>query len=158
MSNGPTFEAEPGWNSKIGTWLNRNKLWAIPTVVVVVLIIIFATRSGSKPETLLTLASPTTSNISAVILSETIIKGDSYTSVARRLLAKGTLTSSLMGSPGLSLYAETILQAELKTQPLIVGQQISMQAPRVHEILGEYANLYPSQRAKWEAMAKNVKF
>ena len=152
MSNGPTFEKEAGWGGQIGSWINNNKLWLLPAVaVVIVIIIVIATRDDSPVVTEQTGSpTPAISSTPAGTVSQTVVARDNYTQVARRMITTGT--------PGRQLYAETVLASQIKNQPLAVGATISIETSKIQAILDSYASLLPSQRTKWETMARNVKF
>lgn len=147
MSNGPVFEAKPGWSA----WVNANKLWLLPVVaVVIVIIIVIVIQDGSGIVTEQTGSPIPTTVLQTGMASQTVVARDNYTLVARRMITAGT--------PGQRLYAETILQSQLRNQPLTAGSTISIETSKIQAILDSYATLFPSQRTKWEAMAKNVKF
>ncbi len=158
--NGPVFESKPGWGGKIGAWVSKNMLYVIPGVIIVVILIIILASSGG-PNT----ATPTTSSSPEFSVpptlgdaTETILKGDSYTTVARRIVAMSNVASSIP-TAGAKLYAETRLAQEIQNQPLVVGGSIKYNQKLVLPYLTtDYSALFPSQRIKWEAMAKNVKF
>lgn len=155
-SKGPVFEAEAGWGGKIGDWLNANKIWVFPALIVIILILALTRGSGSDSSDVLVSASPTESSAPApATSSKIVITGDSYTTVARRAVAVSV--SENIGK-GARLYAETKLAQSLKTQPLIVGSTITFSESMILGYITEYDTLYPSQKAKWEAMAKNIKF
>lgn len=161
--SGPLFEPEPGWGHAVKHWMRTYLLGAIVPMAIIILNAILLVLyykhvgpfSGSaaqpSPSTVVTTAGQT--------LTESVRKGDSYTTVARRiinnmLLIEQTGTTTL----GARLYAETKLAQEFKNQLLTVGSTISYVSPHVLDILSSYRNLSSTQKAKWETMAKNVKF
>ena len=158
MNKGPVFEAGEGWGGKISSWLKSNALYVIPGVAILILILVLALGGSGDNSTATTSPTPSASSTPTLGDAEEIIhKGDSYTTVARRI-AKMSDVSSLIQTPGAHLYTETILAKEIQNQPLIVGATIKYNISHVNEIRNGYQKLYPSQRAKWEAMARNIKF
>ena len=156
MNSGPVFESKPGWGGKLNMWMRTYLLYIIPAIIIVVLVILAITgesESTSPTASATPMASATATPSQS---SNTVIKGDSYTSIARRIVTS-LITSET--TKGARLYAETTLVQTIKNQPLIVGQSVSYDESAVRTYLTtDYANLFPSQRTKWEAMASKVKF
>lgn len=160
MTNGPTFEAAPGWGGKVTTWFTRNLLYIVPAAIVIVLIIVVVNTSGSDSEPISDQASSTPQETSqSGDLTVTIQARDNYTFIARRMISNALLVEQTgQITKGNRLYAETVLADKLKAQSLQVGAEISMPISTIWETLNAYADLYPAQRTKWETMAKNITF
>ena len=156
MSNGPVFESKAGWGGQFSAWFSKNKYYAFPGAVILLLLIIWIASSYSKPaNNLLTSITPSASTTPvAQSPAITVIKGDSYTTVARRAV----ISTATGQSSGAKLYAETKLAHDLKTQPLKIGTMITYSAESITKYLTDYNNLFASQKIKWESWAKNTKF
>lgn len=158
MMNGPMFEAGSGWGGRLSAWFTANRLWAIPgAVVVLVLIIIAIAQAGNDGPEIIKLggtASPTATPAPSDRVATTIIARDNYTLVARRLITQLADTET----PGQRLYAETILQSQLHSQPLAAGATISIESSKIQSTLDAYAALTAYQKSRWEAMARKVRF
>lgn len=159
MSNGPTFEAQPGWGGKLVSWLKNNLVYIIPAAAVIALVIVLATtgdNNGVPSPTEIPATVSTTPQ--ANTLSQTVQPKDNYTLIARRAITAYIATTVAAETPGQRLYAETTLVSTMKGQSLAVGTIIPFNSVNIQKILDGYASLTSSQRTRWEAMARNVKF
>ncbi|MEK7583240.1 MAG: hypothetical protein AAB483_02470 [Patescibacteria group bacterium] len=154
MIEGPVFEAEAGWGGRLNAWFRHNLLFAVALVSVILLAIAFLIFKGMPDRRSLTTSVPLSSPTQTPTISEVVRKGDSYTLIARRAIA----SYGSMLQPGQALYGETILAQKIKNQPLKTGAVIEIPQKLIAETLTNYNNLSPSQKSKWEAMARNVKF
>lgn len=163
MANGPVFEKEAGWGGTVGAWLNRYKIWVFTALALIIVIILITRGSGSQVADVMVSASPSESiAMTTNEGSETVIKGDSYTSVARRIVSARSMTSSdssvATATNGAKLYAETKLAQSFATQSLMVGGKITYNPLAIDGFLKGFNDLYPTQKTKWEAMARQIKF
>lgn len=161
MNDGPVFESKPGWGGQLSAWFTKNKFYTIPGTVIIALLIIWAAGSGlkSSDDLLATSLTPSiTTTPTPVGSSITVLKGDNYTLVARRLVTSVVQIKSSIITLGQRLYAETIVASQIKKQPLTVGGTITFQDAQIDKILSDYNLLYSNQKAKWESWAKNIKF
>ena len=168
MTEGPIFEPEPGsprwsgeagWGGRLNAWFHGNMLFAIALMAIIILAIVLLVVKGIPDRRSLTTSVLMTSPTQTPTISETVRKGDSYTLIARRIIGNVLLIEQTGAiTRGARLYAETKLAQELKNQPLVVGRAITYEPPHVLDLLYSYPNLSPSQKSKWEAMARNIKF
>lgn len=164
MSNGPTFEAQPGWGGQVNAWLRQNLRYVVLAVVVLAVVIIWIAARGGGNENIATGTLATTGLVSTATplptgtTAQTVQPRDSYTMISRRAITAYVSTSAAQETNGQRLYAETILQSKIQNQPLIVGQQIMFQQSEIQSTLDSYATLTSSQKAKWESMARKVRF
>ncbi len=161
QQNGPVFESEPGWGGQLKTWLSANfTRYILPVIVIVVVAYVIVSVSGKDTVADNTKSpSPTVSPSSQPTgIAVTVIAKDNYTLVARRAINEYDNILSAPLTKGMRLYLETELQKTLHDQPLQTGGTINVSRGNIAELLDAYAKLTATQRAKWEAMAKNVKF
>jgi len=159
MSNGPIFEAGAGWGTRFSVWARGNLAYILPGIVILALIIVFAFSGGSQNIMDMESPSPSITQITGVGTREIVRAGDSYTTVARRMI-HNMLSAEQSGqvSKGALLYTETEMSRILQPQPLVVGAEISTTRDTVWGYLNGYDSLYPSQKTKWEFMASRVQF
>ncbi|MEK7616076.1 MAG: hypothetical protein AAB420_02640 [Patescibacteria group bacterium] len=152
MSNGPVFEAGPGWGGQLGIWMRENLVYIVPGLAVVILIIVLAlSGGGNNTSSLIANTSPTSSTSAPSDRSTTVtvLKGDSYTTVARRALSAYTANRSNLNLPGELVYAETALASKIKNQPLTVGSSIVISNEAMDGVLAGWATLSSYQQARW---------
>jgi hypothetical protein len=164
MSNGPVFESAPGWGTRLGGWLRENWIYVLPAAAVIALIIVLSSANGDNNIQTANILNEneeelqaTTTPLPAGSIAETVQPRDNYTLVARRLVTQ-MVSSDTDATRGQRLYAETILQMELQSQPLVSEVNIVAERSRVQEILNAYGSLTDYQRTRWESMAVRVAF
>ena len=160
MSNGPVFESGPGWGGRIKTWMRENIVYVIPGVAIVILIVVLVAAGGNDSDSITSAptSSPTGVQRPVGTLSQIVTVRDSYTSVSRRAITAHIGSTAENETAGQRLYAETILQSQIRNQPLEVGKTIVFDGTAIDKILSDYNTLFPSQITKWEAMARNIQF
>ncbi len=151
MSNGPVFEAGPGWGKKLGTWMSRNWIYVLPGVAILVLILVLSSQGNDTTDDLtLVTASPSASTSLSPTNGQriTVVTRDSYTTVARKAITEHTKNSSDI-MPGQVVYAETIIAQKIQNQPLVVGSSIEISHSLIDETLANFSSLSAYQQQRW---------
>ncbi len=154
MTDGPIFEPEPGWGGRLNAWFHGNMLFSVALAMIIIFAIVLLIVKGMPDRRNLTTSVPLSSPSQTPVISEIVRKGDSYTLIARRMIA------SLNGPPrpGQALYGETVLAQKIKNQRLATGVTITIPRSLILDTLMSYESLSSFQKATWENLARNVKF
>ncbi len=164
-AGGPVFEPAPGWGGQIKNWVQENKLFTGVVSALVVVLVIFLIAGGMPNSQDISTIPPLFHSPSPTppVVSVLIVKGDSYTTVARHLITEYIKTHPDEGAPtnGQRLFAETAIANEITHSygfPLTVGQPFEYNPMIIKEILAVYPNLSAKQKAQWESWASRIKF
>ncbi len=154
LYGGPVFEAGPGWGERLGKWLKRLLARpALPFIAIVILLIgIFLVLRPNKVQDI--------HEIQTVItITETVVRGDSYALIARRILANYTSSVSDQNlTNGQKLFIEETLRRIVADQTLAVGAKVMITTQEIEEAISEAEKLKEGTLRKWEELSKKVKF
>lgn len=155
ISNGPVFEAGPGWGVKIKKWFGKYFFKAVLPVVIVVAVIYGIASRQTDNQT----ADEDKSPVSAqAAISQTINRGDSRIMLARRALAKYLEQSPQDLTKGQKVFIETALGRAVSRPELKTGESLEFKIDDIKTALTKSKELSVSQLKRWEAAAQNVKF
>lgn len=158
------FEAEPGWGGQLASWMKQNIYYVVPAVLLVAIVIVLLASGDSDQAAILNSPTQSASPIPSGFKSELIVqKGDSYTTLARRSITEYLTVTKTTASPGARIYMETSMRDSFQGQPLVAGEKVGFYTPlyfttNVPLWLEKYEKLTTYQKARWEAMARNIKF
>ena len=150
---GPVFEAGPGWGGKLKKHFKKISAKPVmPLLAIAVLLTgIFLTLKPDKK--------PNTKNeIVQETITETVVRGDGYVLVARRVLANYlSLNTELKLTDGQKLFAEETLSKYVENQMLSVGAGIIFPIEAIKTTVTKALSLKPFTLQKWEELSKAVK-
>lgn len=158
---GPIFEFGPGWGTKIKRWLKKYVLASdcplcrnTRYVLIAGVIILIFFRPQLKPFT-----NQKEPVIATTTINTIVQKGDSKTTVARRILADYLKSSQdLSLSAGQKVFVETKMVKLMANVALQVGQTVELRIEDVHKLGHQAESLSPSALKKWEGYARHIKF
>jgi len=157
-SNGPIFEAGPGWGAKIKIWLKKYFFKIILPIVVIILAGYGIANREKTPvssefnpqETQIT----DNNDNNAIIIP--VGKGDGKILVARKAVAKYfELNPDASATSGQKLYLETVLSQNGPAK-LTIGEQVTFYQGDIQAELENSKHLTQSQTQKWEAYAREA--
>lgn len=153
LMKGPIFETGPGWGARLKSWFTKNfSRIILPSITVIILatglVLAFEQRSAPLKK----------ENKAAMVITQTVTKGDSKTLIARRVLAEYLIKFPKVSlSNGQKIFIEELLRKEISEKPT-EGDKIEFKIQDIEAAIEASLKLLPSTLEKWEMYARNVKF
>ena len=153
-NNGPVFEAEPGWGSKVKSWI-KNYLFSIiiPAIILILIAYGLVVRQNSPAFEIPTIT-PTPGIISSDIRT-IVTRGDGKMLIARRALTDYFSKFPEDLTPAQKIFAETVLGNALEGQQKI-GDTVVFSLDDIRTALAASNDLSDFQIQKWETYAKKA--
>mgnify|MGYP001587483112 CR=1 FL=1 len=155
QTNGPIFEAGPGWGSRVNNWLRKHGLILILIILAIAIPLLSMRYFKNKK-----FENPLKDNSQIVeSFKEIIQRGDSATLITRRAISSYIASrSDLELSAGQRIYMEEILRKSKQFGKLIVGATIEFTRDEIQAAVEKAKQLTPYQLKVWESYANKIKF
>lgn len=155
-SNGPVFEAGPGWGEKTKNWMSKYFYKVVlPAIVVVLVAYGIISRNGS-PE----ISSPEITNepiLQSASISQVIKAGEGKINVARRAVEEfAKLNTEEALSAGEKVFLETTLAQDVSASAFKAGQTIEFGIDAIRDAISKFKTLSASQIQKWDYYARRA--
>lgn len=152
---GPVFDFGPGWGARLGKWWRKNgSKKVLPPIAVLALmfglVLTFSNRDKNERAA---------DELQVATIGQAILRGDSYTHVARRTIAEYLKSHSTVElTPGQRVFIEEHLWRKVTDQPLVADAEIEFAIADIESLISQAKSLSPATLQKWEEYAKRVRF